>query len=278
VQAGHWDFANELMNPPYNANLNAQNRLGQSALHLASLDFAKLLVQKGAVLELVSKDGLTPILHHCQLGHTEIVEYLAVAGANVNAKDLGHRTCLHTSAFRGYKSTVLVLLGKGGEQHADGTPKKDDKAEAENSENRKGRSVSDLRAVSLRGNTPLHAAAEPGHIDIINVLLEAGSDASIQNFNGQDPADVAKDEDVQDLLDTHRVFGQKIHKRVLGKDDKIAEAMRPALYGNDIVFTIKSGEVNCYFICVVFIYLHQHSNCLYLVFKTRNSNLCEKIY
>ncbi|KAJ3195929.1 Talin-1 [Irineochytrium annulatum] len=222
---------------PHSCDINTQNLSGLSALHLANTAaVTEFLIAIGADPEISNKEGLTPLLYHCQLGRTEIVSCLIRAGADLSVKDLGHRTCLHLCAFRGYADVVRLILetkksslGNSGE-HA--------------SEDQKELQVS---AISLRGNTPLHAAAEPGHLEIVRMLLDAGTDVTVQNLSGLVAADLAKDDKVRDILDNHGLFGSMISNVQMpktGNGERVAGVVRHVFENGEVYFVIKSGQVN----------------------------------
>ena len=49
--------------------------------------------------------------------------------------------------------------------------------------------------------TPLHWACKRGHINIVQYLLQSGSDATIVTHKGEQPGDVATNNDIIQLLD-----------------------------------------------------------------------------
>jgi ankyrin repeat protein len=56
------------------------------------------------------------------------------------------------------------------------------------------------------GCTPLHYACHNDHAQAAQLLLEAGADPSIANYNGHLPQDVTKDKEIKDLIEN---FGLK---------------------------------------------------------------------
>jgi len=44
------------------------------------------------------------------------------------------------------------------------------------------------------GDTPLHYAAEHGHLDVALLLIERGADVNSRNNEGKTPLDVAREE------------------------------------------------------------------------------------
>lgn len=86
----------------------ARNSGGFTPLHAAafsgSLPIAKLLLEKGAVLEdSANKSGVTPLIVAGEENHVELAEFLIAQGADVNHPE-GH----------GYWPTTRVLEGQYG--------------------------------------------------------------------------------------------------------------------------------------------------------------------
>lgn len=70
--------------------IDAKNNQGDTALILAIRSDCspgvKWLIEKKADLELADKDGFTPLMHACSLGHHYFVEELVEAGAKIDCK------------------------------------------------------------------------------------------------------------------------------------------------------------------------------------------------
>jgi hypothetical protein len=82
---GHTECAQLLIN--HKADLNAKDRFGNSALHVAAmygrLSCVKLLVQNGADVN-YQTDGFTPLMYSACEGHLTIVHYLLEQKADVH--------------------------------------------------------------------------------------------------------------------------------------------------------------------------------------------------
>jgi ankyrin repeat protein len=97
---------------------------GFTPLQLASF-FAepatvKLLLQRGAQVELVSKNAnaLRAIHSAAAGGSTEIVERVLLAGADPNARQQAGFTALHAAAGAGRVDMARMLLAHGADKHA----------------------------------------------------------------------------------------------------------------------------------------------------------------
>lgn len=120
------------------------------------LSVVRMLLDKGADVNLVQEDGETALMYAAAGGHLDVVEVLLDAGADINvAAKTMCITALHGAALKGHAAVVKALLAKGAKINAkDG------------------------------GITPLMFAARQGHSDAIMVLLAAGADVNAVSSNG----------------------------------------------------------------------------------------------
>ncbi|XP_067663616.1 serine/threonine-protein phosphatase 6 regulatory ankyrin repeat subunit A-like [Haliotis asinina] len=135
-----------------------QDFYGNTALHYAavlrenSASVSRLLVEGGATIEKVNRDGCTPL--HCAVAkrNLETVELFAEA--------FGVNDSTHTSSNLTDISHLTQLMVKHG---------------------------ADVNAVNKEKLTPLHVAASSKSFDVIGVLLTEGADANAVDKNGQTP-------------------------------------------------------------------------------------------
>ena len=95
--------------------------------------------------------GKAPLMYAAQGGHTECVRLLLEHGADVNKPSASRSTAAHYAAERGHKETLLALLDDVG---------------------------CDVDARGSWGMTPLMWAAQEGHTECTQLLLERGADIS----------------------------------------------------------------------------------------------------
>jgi len=111
-------------------------------------------------------DGFHPLGLAAFFGHPEMVRFLLVAGADVNAPSRNRMavTALHSAIAARDRESTLALIDAG----------------------------ADVNAAQQDAFTPLHEAAQNGDRDIIERLLAAGADPSAQLATGERPADLAR--------------------------------------------------------------------------------------
>ena len=135
-----------------NANINATNNRGKTALHLAveskynRLNLVKVLLENGANVHAKSDGGWTALHNAAEKGYWDVVSMLLQWNADVNATTSSGMTALHWSARNGHMEVVKLLL----EQRSIRRDCKDAFEE-----------------------TPMLGAAQNGHIEIVKLLCSA---------------------------------------------------------------------------------------------------------
>jgi ankyrin repeat protein len=116
------------------------------------------LIAAGADLNAVDQNGSTALIMAAEGGHTDSVRVLLAAGADFSIRDsYAQRTALMYAADAGHINTVAALL-----------------------------LYLDKMAVNvscLHGKTAVIFAAEKGHTEIVQILINAGADLRVNHFH-----------------------------------------------------------------------------------------------
>ena len=125
----------------------------------------RLLARHPELVNAYTEDGFQPLGLACFFGHFDSAEYLARAGAPVNAQTRNGLKAapIQSAAAGGHRKIVKMLL----EHNAD----------------------PNIREQG--GFTPLHAAAQNGDEEIIRTLIFGGADLTIKSNDGKTPLDLA---------------------------------------------------------------------------------------
>jgi ankyrin repeat protein len=148
------------------------------AAYSNNYDIVKILLDNGAdhTLRNTLSGGQTPLHSAVRINGVASVQALLEAGADVNAlTDEGQTPLIHLMSD-GYRlnltQVATLLLDTGADpDHQDNT-----------------------------GNSALHYAAMRGTNEAIPILIEYGADLKLQNNKGQTALDVAKNEEIANLL------------------------------------------------------------------------------
>lgn len=171
------------------ARLDSVDGNQQTALHRAAAndqsDAIVALLEAGAKLERRDKDSFTPLLVAACCGHAKAISTLLEHGADVSALDKDDRTVIFWCADQGFEEALRVILPA---------------AESE-----------DLIDVSDRfDDSPLHKAAKSGHVAIVRMLLDAGSQIDNKNEDGETALHVAAENGqtkvVRELVRRHKLL------------------------------------------------------------------------
>jgi serine/threonine-protein phosphatase 6 regulatory ankyrin repeat subunit B len=141
------------------ADVNAQDRGGWTALVYASRyghdAVVKVLIESGAMLDGEDTDGYTALMYASAKGHDTMVKVLVNNGANVNAQNIhGYLALMHASA-NGRDSVVNVLIKSG----------------------------ANVNAQDNNGYTALMIASMHSNKEIVRLLLEANADVNLTKLN-----------------------------------------------------------------------------------------------
>lgn len=137
--------------------------MSSQAIHWAAEggrdSIVRLLLDHGAAIDAKRSDSATPLFGAALSGHIEVVRLLLERGADPSTPMDDGRTPLGAAAANGHDAAVEILLNAGAA----------------------------CNKITL-GATALYWASIPGHLDVVNILLERGADASIVSEDAGAPA------------------------------------------------------------------------------------------
>jgi ankyrin repeat protein len=167
------------------ADVNAQDKFGDSLLHLAAVrglkEMSAMLIAGGADVAARDERGLTPLHAAAWGGHKEILVLLLNKNVDINVRSTDGLTPLHMAALSGHKETIEYLILKG----------------------------ADINARSADGMTPLHAAAFKGHKEAVELLVASGADVGAENADGVTPLQMAFQEGYPAVVKLLRKYGSQ---------------------------------------------------------------------
>jgi uncharacterized protein len=123
------------------------------AVNNGSVEIARLLIANKAAVDAANDFGITPLLQASRVGDSAMVDLLLRSGANPNKAHPEGETPLLAAARSGSVPTVRLLLARGVDVNA---------------------------AEKFQNTTAVMWAAAEGHIDVVDVLIEAGADINRQ--------------------------------------------------------------------------------------------------
>jgi hypothetical protein len=149
-------------------HLESKDACSWTALHYAVWNgyesIVKLLLQEGAYIEAVTKDGSSPFTIAVERSHLAVAKILLENGAKKDHKNASGWTVLHWAAEGSFDTVKFLLDHKANIEATDGS-----------------------------GETPLHSAAECGEEDIVKLLLERGANYHATNKDNRTPAQLAQE-------------------------------------------------------------------------------------
>ena len=166
------------------------------------LDVVRLLLEAGADKHAVMRYRATALHVAAQNGHLDVVRLLLAAGADKDAEMQAGRTALHLAAHQGHLHIVRLLLEAGA-----------DKGAQTQTEIRMWPNIFERVGFRMRrpckiGSTALHIASQKGRLDIVRLLLEAGSDRDAQTQDGATALDIAAENGHLDVAEFLRQAGE----------------------------------------------------------------------
>lgn len=164
-------------------DLNAKNKNGQTALHIAAKNghprMISLLLALGLDAKAEDEFKFQPIHYSAMYGFQNVLLLLLHAKSNIKTATDNNQTPLHLASQYGHGGCVKALLFYSDHMKMECAINEQDS----------------------NGNTALHLAAKWGFLEIVESLLEYGADSTLKNRFGMIPVTVAHNKTVRKLLE-----------------------------------------------------------------------------
>ncbi|XP_066580778.1 protein phosphatase 1 regulatory subunit 12A [Amia ocellicauda] len=227
-QLKRWLGSETDLEPPVLKKKKTKVKFDDGAVFLAACssgdsDEVLKLLDRGADINYANVDGLTALHQACIDDNVDMVQFLVEHGANINQPDNEGWIPLHAAASCGYLDIAEYLISQGanvGVVNSEGeTPLDIAEEEAmeellQNEVNRQGVDIEAARKeeerIMLRdarqwlnsgqindvrhaksGGTALHVAAAKGYAEVLKLLIQAGYDVNIKDYDGWTPLHAA---------------------------------------------------------------------------------------
>ncbi|WP_083232879.1 ankyrin repeat domain-containing protein [Endozoicomonas atrinae] len=199
AQNGHLEAIDALI--ARGADVNARTKDGRTPLHNAAqnghLEAIDALIARGADVNARTKDGRTPLHFAAQNGHLEAIDALIARGADVNARTKKGDTALKSASDNKKINIPMIkcFANAGFDVKAPcnhlGSTMLAYAAEAcdwvfVDELKAKGSDINGPRAKKKK-YTPLHFAAQNGHLEAIDALIARGADVNARTKDGRTP-------------------------------------------------------------------------------------------
>ncbi|XP_075065692.1 protein phosphatase 1 regulatory subunit 12A isoform X1 [Mixophyes fleayi] len=176
------------------ADINYANVDGLTALHQAciddNLDMVKFLVENGASINQPDNEGWIPLHAASSCGYLDIAEYLISQGANVGAVNSEGDTPLDIAEEEPMEELLQNEVNRQGID-VEAARKEEERIMLRDARQwlNSGQIIDVRHAKS--GGTALHVAAAKGYTEVLKLLIQAGYDINIKDFDGWTPLHAA---------------------------------------------------------------------------------------
>jgi len=197
--------------------IDEKDNKGNTPLHSAvaagHAEMTKKLIESGADINAKNDDGNSSIMLAVEVDNDKFIDFLADEfGADVGAASNGH-TALYRAAWLG-NAVIVSVLGKRGcdvnQQNLEGWSPlhaASDRGHKEVVEILVGTFKAKINIQCKQGTTPLYHACEHGHADVAKYLIDHGADVNLGAKHGWKPIhiSVSSSKLTKMLLDTGKI-------------------------------------------------------------------------
>ncbi|CAG2188628.1 unnamed protein product [Mytilus edulis] len=160
------------------------NPLTASCKH-ANSDIVRLLIEKGADVNVCCGLGLTPLLWSCKLDNSDIVRLLVEKGADVNLSDEDGHNPLIWSCKHDNSDIVRLLVEKGANVNVSDGDGDTPLIWSCRHDNR------DIVRLLIEKGADINVSCELGLTDIVRLLIEKGADVNVSDITEETPLNLS---------------------------------------------------------------------------------------
>uniref|UniRef100_A0AAR2JPS2 Protein phosphatase 1 regulatory subunit 12A n=1 Tax=Pygocentrus nattereri TaxID=42514 RepID=A0AAR2JPS2_PYGNA len=176
------------------ADINYANVDGLTALHQAciddNVDMVTFLVEHGACINQPDNEGWIPLHAAASCGYMDIAEYLISQGANVGMVNSEGETPLDIAEEEPMEELLQNEINRQGVD-IEAARKEEERIMLRDARQwLNSGQISDVRHAKS-GGTALHVAAAKGYAEVLKLLIQAGYDVNIKDYDGWTPLHAA---------------------------------------------------------------------------------------
>ncbi|XP_025032954.1 protein phosphatase 1 regulatory subunit 12A isoform X1 [Python bivittatus] len=176
------------------ADINYANVDGFAALHQAciddNIDMVKFLVENGANINQPDNEGWIPLHAAASCGYLDIAEYLISQGAHVGAVNSEGNTPLDIAEEEAMEELLQNEVNRQGVD-IEAARKEEERIMLRDARQwLNSGHINDVRHAKS-GGTALHVAAAKGYTEVLKLLIQAGYDVNIKDYDGWTPLHAA---------------------------------------------------------------------------------------
>uniref|UniRef100_A0AAY4DEV3 Protein phosphatase 1 regulatory subunit n=1 Tax=Denticeps clupeoides TaxID=299321 RepID=A0AAY4DEV3_9TELE len=176
------------------ADINYANVDGLTALHQAciddNMDMVVFLVEHGACVNQPDNEGWIPLHAAASCGYMDIAEYLISRGANVGVVNSEGETPLDIAEEEAMEELLQNEINRQGVD-IEAARKEEERIMLRDARQwLNSGQINDVRHTKS-GGTALHVAAAKGYTEVLKLLIQAGYDVNIKDYDGWTPLHAA---------------------------------------------------------------------------------------
>ncbi|XP_016135655.1 protein phosphatase 1 regulatory subunit 12A-like [Sinocyclocheilus grahami] len=176
------------------ADINYANVDGLTALHQAciddNVDMVTFLVEHGACINQPDNEGWIPLHAAASCGYLDIAEYLISQGANVGVVNSEGETPLDIAEEEAMEELLQNEINRQGVD-IEAARKEEERIMLRDARQwLNSGQINDVRHAKS-GGTALHVAAAKGYAEVLKLLIQAGYDVNIKDYDGWTPLHAA---------------------------------------------------------------------------------------